>query len=429
MLTEKSQIDPPAGQTIVDEDRRPLLSPARILAYCLANVGFGMFYAFNNWVLTLWLQRFTTDARLIGFLGGSHSYEGVVLQPLAGSISDRIKSPLGRRRPIILLFVPISCLFLCLAPIAAHSASHRLLWVVISVMIFTSTFNLAYDPYQALLADITHPAQRGRVAGFWYLVGSVGQVAILFIKASLTAKFFWVAGIMIVTTLITAIGTPERPTTGHTFGRKREELRAAFAGLGLLKQTRLYLLMFLFYGAGTDAITPNLAIFIEKITHCSDDTALHSVIMLQLFVALSMIPCGWLVDRVGAKRVLLAGLGLVALASLCGLWINTLPQVWIVLAVAGIGTAAQNAGSYPLLTRLVPPREIGFYTGLQTAGVSIAGPAAIWLTGTLINHSHHQYRVIFAVCVVCTALAAIALTPIDLKAARQEVVDREAAVA
>jgi len=430
MLTEEPHLDPPSGPVVVDDDKHPPLSPVRILAYCLANVGYGMFFAFNNWILTLWLGKYTNDASLIGFLGGSHSYEGVVLQPLAGSISDRLKSPLGRRRPIILATVPVSCLFLCLAPLMAHVHSHRIVWIAAAVVIFTSTFNLAADPYQALLADITNPTQRGRVAGFWYLIGSVGQVLVLFLPGALESKFYWVAGIMLVTTLATVAWTRERPTTtSGVHVRKRDEFRKALSGLRELKQARYYLLMFLLYGAGTDAITPNLSRFIKTITHCSDKTALHSLIALQLFVALSMVPAGWLADRFGYKRLLFTGFALVGIASLLGLWVTTLHQIWAVLALAGIALAAQNAGAYPLLTRLVPSKEIGLYTGLQTAVVSIAGPLAIWFTGQLINHSHGQYRLIFAVCSVCTLLAAISLAPINLDRAHKEVADREAATA
>lgn len=412
-----------------DEDSRPALGWARILAYCLANIGFGMFYGFNNSTLTLWLQQFTKDPRPIGLLGGSHSFEGVVLQPLAGSISDRFRSPLGRRRPLMLVFVPISCVLLCVTPIAAHVHSHRLLWIAISIVVFTCAFNLAYDPYQALLADSTSPSQRGRVSAAWYLAGAVGQVGLLFLPMPLTAKFYLLAASMLAMTLVTAAATPERSTAGdpRPSSRKRDELAKALGGLNTLTQARLYLITFLFYGAGVDAITPNLTIFVKTITRCGDSAAQHSFMVLLLATALAMIPCGWAADRFGPKRLLIGGFLLIASASICGLWVTTLLQIRCVLAVAGVATAAQNAGAFPLLTRLAPAREIGFYTGLQAAVLSIAGPAAIWFTGDLIEHG--GYRMIFAVCTVCTIIASTCLVPISVKRAREEVAAREAATA
>ncbi len=102
---------------------------------------------------------------------------------------------------------------------------------------------------------------------------------------------------------------------------------------------------------------------------------------------------------------------------------TTLPQVAVVLALAGLGVGAQNASAYPLLTRLVPAKEIGFYVGLQTAAASLAGPGAVFLTGLLINHS--GYRVIFAVCAACLLLALVTISFLREGAAAGEIARRE----
>ena len=70
----------------------------------------------------------------------------------------------------------------------------------------------------------------------------------------------------------------------------------------------------------------------------------------------------------------------------------------------------------------MPAKEIGFYVGLQTAAASLAGPGAVALTGALINHS--GYRVIFAVCAVCLALAFAALSQLREQEAAGEVAAR-----
>jgi maltose/moltooligosaccharide transporter len=413
----------------LEEAARPSKPLARMLAYCLANLGYGMFFAFNNGSLTLWLQRYTADPRLIGLLGGSHSFEGVIIQPIVGAISDRLRLKLGRRRPVMLLFIPSSCLFLALTPFVAHHLAHPLPAIVACIFLFTMSFNVAFDPYQALMVDTTPASQRGRVTALFYLLSAVGQVGVLFLNLPLSAKFVLVAAIMLVTTLVTIAGTPERPApleAHEAAERRRDVFRRSLGGLRNLKQVRFYLLMYLFYGAGTDAITPNLTIFVRRITHCSNEAAQHSMTILLLAMGLSMIPCGWLADRLGSKRMLTAGFVLVGLAAVGGLWVQTLPQIAVVMALAGIGTAAQNASAYPLLSRLVPGREVGFYTGLQTAATSIAGPLTILLTGWLILHGGHSgYRMIFVVCGACTILALLFLAAIKPDTGRHEVIDRE----
>src|SRR5437879_4836955 len=74
------------------------------LAYLGCSFGVGVFNAFNNFTLALWLSGFTTSYLLIGLLGNSRSFEGAVVSPLAGAWSDRIWIGwLGRRRPFILV--------------------------------------------------------------------------------------------------------------------------------------------------------------------------------------------------------------------------------------------------------------------------------------------------------------------------------------
>ena len=414
------------------------LSPAGIFWYNLANFGYGTFYAFNNYALPLWLGHFTHNAVLLGLMGGSHSFEGAFIQPVVGSVSDRLAGPGGRRRPFMRLFVLASALFLLLTPVAVL-APHalRLSAVVACIFLFTMTFNVAIDPYQALLTDITTPDQRGRVTGTWYFVGLVGQVLILLLLAvlllmpglhlSLGLGFPVVAALMLVTTWLTcactpepAVATPPEATRGHA-----DDVRLALAGLRTLRQARVYLGMFFLFGAGIGAVTPFLSTFIKAVTGCGDGLSLGFSALLLVMAAVGSLASGRISDRIGAKRLLLGGLALVAVAAVGALGIHTLPQVAVVLSLAGLGVGAQNASAYPLLTRLVPAKEIGFYVGLQTSASALSGPGAVALTGLLIDHSHHNFRLIFAVCAVCLLLSLAVLTRLREEDAGAEVAARE----
>ncbi len=414
---------------------RAPLPLAGILWYSLANLGYGMFYAFNNFVIPLWLQAYTQNAVVLGIMGGSHSFEGVFIQPVVGSISDRLRGPGGRRRPFMRVFILVSALFLLLAPAAAHlPPGLRLAGVVLCIFLFTLTFNVAMDPYQALLADITTPEQRGKVTGFWFFVGALGQITILALIAvlhlPLAVGFTLVGLLMLGTTLLTCARTSEPAVTPPPETRRgqMDDVKLALAGLRTLRQARVYMAMFLLFGAGIGAVTPYLTTFIKRITHCSDGTSLLMSVLLLVCTGLGSLLFGPLVNRFGPKRLLLFSLALITVAAANALWVTTLAQVAVVLGLAGLGIGAQNASAYPLLTRLVPPKEIGFYVGLQTAAASISGPGAVALTGTLINLSSHNgqggYRVIFAVCAVCLALGFGVLSLLREREAAGEVAAR-----
>jgi maltose/moltooligosaccharide transporter len=387
------------------------LTPLAAFLYSLANFGFGSFYAFNNYVLTQWITGYTQNASIIGLVGGTHSFEGAVIQPIIGAWSDKLHSRFGRRRPFILVFIPISALFMLLTPAAAHlPGSLRLAAILVCIFVFTLTFNIAVDPYHALLADITLPAQRGRTIGFWYFIGAAGQVAILFTPASLELKFSIVGIAMLMTTIVTCFATKEATHAGSSPTADPTDLKRHFRGLWVafkslrtLAQARCYLAMYFLYGAGVGAVVPYLTLFIEKITKCSDQSAQHIVIALLAATALGSPPLGWVADKIGSYWLLVIGISLIAFAALNGLWVTTPPEVVGVLILAGLGTAAQNASAYPLLIRLVPSGEIGLYTGLQSTALSISAPLAALVTGVIINHS--GYRAIFVVCFVCAGLA------------------------
>ena len=428
-----------------DSARQPL-SRAGVFWYSLANLGYGAFYAFNNFVLPLWLKSYTHNAVLLGLLGGSHSFEGAFIQPVVGSISDRLAGPGGRRRPFMRLFILASAVFLLLAPAAAVLPPVlRLAGIVGCVFLFTLTFNVAVDPYQALLADITTPEQRGRVTGNWFFVGATGQVLILILLAVLLLVpkrhlplglgFPLVSVLMLATTLLTCARTkeprvlpPAESPRGHL-----GDIGLALGGLRTLKQARLYMGMFFLFGAGVGAVTPYLTTFIEQVTGCGDSVSLALSAFLLVMTAVGSLVFGPLGDRIGFKRLLMLSMALVGVAALNAFWVSSLPAVAGVLALAGLGIGAQNASAYPLLTRLVPVREIGFYVGLQTAAASLAGPGAVLLTGALINHhsGHGQggYRVIFAVCAACLLLALLVVSFLREPAAVGEIAARERAIA
>lgn len=419
----------PAGHG--EEPLKPL-SPAAIGWYSVANIGCGAFFSFNNYVLPLFLQRYTHNAVLLGLMGSSHSVEGAVIQPLVGSASDHIHTRFGRRRPFMLIFLSLSALFMLLTPAAGLlPPSVRLASVVAFIFLFTVTFNVGFDPYQALMPDITPEEQRGRVTGSWALMGNLAQAGILLtiflFKLPAVAQFAFVAALMLATTVLTCAKTPEPFRPAPTAARRKPwvEVREALLGLAMLKQAAKAMAVFAISGAGIGAVVPNLSLFVKAITHCSDTAALMMGFVLMIATVVGVMPFGWLTDRVGPKRVIFIGFALIGLAAFGALFIQTLPQVILVLSVAGLGNAAQAASTYPFLTELVPGAEVGFYTGFQSTMLSIAQPLTVVLTGLLINGGHGGYRWIFVVCAVSIVAAMGVLVGVDRNRAAGEIQARD----
>jgi Na+/melibiose symporter-like transporter len=167
------------------------MSLGRTIAYLGCAFSIGVFSAFNNFTLSLWLTGFTTSYVLINVLGNGRSLLGAVVSPLAGAWSDRIWAGwLGRRRPFILAGGLASALLLALTPLAGRLVATeelggvdgdlaRVAPIVGMVLLFTLTFNTMDDLHKALLADLTDGAEQNRLSALSVVVNIGGQVGIL----------------------------------------------------------------------------------------------------------------------------------------------------------------------------------------------------------------------------------------------------------
>ncbi len=438
MSSDNKQGSPVNGQTVTYPVNQPALHQPKInfgrsVSYGIANLGYGGFYALNNFILSLYLKKFTKNNVIIGLGGSTHSFEGAIIQPLIGTASDRLRSKWGRRRPFMLVGVPISVLFLMLTPLAAHLSEHyRLAAMVACIFLFTITFNIAQDPYNALLPDITPEEQRGTVTGISMFIFLVGQAVLLLLPAkigsfSITSetKFILCGLLMLVTTAITCllVKEPEHPAEVKVSAPPLKSIATALQGLKTLHQARKALSVSFLSGMGIGAVFPFLTLFVVKITGCTDNQAEMMALYLIASTTICVLPFGKLVDKIGPRGVLLIALICIAIASALGMVVNTLGQITLVMIFAGVGNGAQFAAAYPLLYQLVPAEEVGFYTGLQSTALSIATPITSIVTGVLVNRG--GYRAIFVVCSVFVVGAIFALLTVKRGVAPSEITARE----
>ncbi len=297
--------------------------------------------------------------------------------------------------------------------------------MVSTVFLFTVTFNIANDPYQALMPDITPPDHRGRVTGLWTLIGVLGQVAILSVNVRTVFKIEITAVVMLVATLVTCWKVHETPLEQEVQYARRstQQVKVALRGLTKLKQARLALIIYFFYGLGVGAVLPFLTLYVKTVAHVPKQPAEDMLLVLMVSTAIAILPCGRYTDKVGARCMLQAGLALVLMVSVAGLFVTTIPQIAGAMVFAGFGNAALSASAYPLLTMLVPAEEMGIYTGFQTAAASITQPLTVTVTGFLINHG--GYRYIFVVCCVGVLAALLLLNRLRPENAGSEIAARE----
>lgn len=397
--------------------------------YSFGNFGNGVYNGFNNAILGLYILAFTSNPFLIGYLSNTRTMEGVILQPLAGKWSDRMGSPLGRRRPFILVFIPLSVFFLALIPILSRqSHAVALPLIVAAIVLFSINWNLAGDPYQALMIDITPPEERPVYNSILSVIALVGQVVILVYASIASLKknnipdpvFYACVAILFLSYAVVFFGVREPKEASET--AKIEEkipLRVYLEEMRTFKEAFKLLLSVFFLWSGLNAIIPYLTVFTVHEMHATKAQALIVYMTVILTAGIFAYPFGRLAGRFGMQRLIAFGTVLLIAAAILGTIAPTYVLLFPVAILAGCGFSATTALTYPYLSQLVPASRIGVFTGLQAAFSSVALPLSVGVTALLIHF--FGYRSIFIMLAVMMVFDVILLLSVDNEAAKEQV--------
>ena len=359
------------------------LSARGIAGYCVAAAGSGFYAAFNNAALPLLIP--TGNVLLLNLLSNTRSIEGAAVQPVIGAWSDRIWTRWGRRRPFMLAALPISCLFMALTPFAPGLAG-----IAACIVLFSLFFNIAYDPYTALEGDIAPPSQRPMLNGMATAVGFAGQVGLGLVLGFGPFKnrmpswvFLAVAATLLLTWLVTIVSVKERRDQVRI--EPRHTVPEYIRALRGHRQAFRCLLAFFSYNAGLNVILVNLTSYATHVLHVSKGGAIQLFLLVVLVTGVFTLPATWLAGRTGIKTVLTGGLVLMAVGCVGAFAARSVAEILPLIAIAGLGNAAVNALTWPLLMQVVPSQRLGVFAGLKTAAESISAFAAAFVAFAMIG--------------------------------------------
>jgi maltose/moltooligosaccharide transporter len=209
---------------------KPRLSFWQIWNMSFGFLGIQFGFALQNGNASRILQKFGADVEHLSWFWLAAPITGMIIQPIIGHYSDRTWNRLGRRRPFFLTGAILSAIALFLMPNSAAIASIAppILVGAGMLMIMDASFNVAMEPFRALVADNLPDSQRsigfsvqtcliglGAVVGSclpyvltnWFHVSSTapaGQV-----EDSVKYSFYIGGTILLLTVLWTIIRTKE----------------------------------------------------------------------------------------------------------------------------------------------------------------------------------------------------------------------------
>jgi MFS family permease len=337
----------------------------------LRHVGLGSFWFGNNFVTTpvytillqLQVAQVIVSSRqgvAIGVATGVGGIFAMVLPPAVGALSDHLKTPWGRRRPLMVAGV-LGVLLGLVVMWTAHSYPPLLVGFVMVV----AFINVCGGAYAGLIPDLVEGSKTGRASGLLGLFVQLGSVMSLLVTLVLAnagqikltyGVIMIVAVLALLPTLWAAAGEGSRPVPERRSFNLREFLSPLWSGdFGWAFATR-FLNQSAFY-----AVLPFLFLSFRDLFGIADPSSITA--RFELIVTVAAVPCaivgGILSDTRGRKPFVYAAGGLQALVLLIFLAGSAipLPLVMVLGAVYGIGYGCYSSVDWALGIDTMPDRE------------------------------------------------------------------------
>jgi maltose/moltooligosaccharide transporter len=378
-------------------------------------LGFGFFgvsviwTVYNAFVPLFLANKFGLSPILIGFFMTLDNIAALFIQPPVGAWSDRLRTPIGRRMPFILIGAPIGALAFGLIPLAS---------VLPLFVACTSTLLLSMafwrTPVVALMPDITPSQYRSQANGIINLMGGVGTIIASLVGSTLyeiNVNFpFWMGSALTIIAALLVFFFIKEP---RQYGESEKE-PDMFASLRELMSDedksglRILFAIFFWFLAYT-GIEAFLTLYATKYVGMSDGDAGRLTGHLGLFFVLFALPAGILGSRIGRRITISAGIiGMAAL--IFGLFIlpavtlaapvaklpllGNVHVISLLLMPAGIAWAMININSLPMVVDLTNLARVGTFTGLYylfSTFSAIVGPN---LNGLIVSITGNSYNTI-----------------------------------
>ncbi len=147
-------------------------------------VGFYLFFFYTD---VLGLPNATA-----GFIFAIGGLWDALSDPLMGYIAERTKSKWGIYRPYLLFgSLPLALSFILLfSQPPLDEGNFRLLYILIVLLIFRTSYTIVSIPYSALSARLTHNSrERTKIAGTRMYCGFLGALTVIGLSSLLQANF------------------------------------------------------------------------------------------------------------------------------------------------------------------------------------------------------------------------------------------------
>lgn len=428
------------------------LNYKRTVLIGLAFLSICAFWQMYDSIIPLILQNtFGIGETLTGTIMAADNVLAIFLLPLFGALSDKTDTRFGRRMPFIVTGTVLAVIFLMLLPIADRQINVVLF--IVSLFALLVSMGLYRSPAVALMPDLTPNKLRSKGNAIINLMGAVGGVYTLIMIKLLVGKgdrpdyiplFVSVAALMVISVGILVITISEKKIEAKVAA----EIKAYEDSTGLkvetedtieeeqlleaeknssdenkgktvkmqmppeVKRSMAFLLtsIFLWFTA-YNAVTTAFSRYTKVVWHLEGGGFADCLMVATVAAILSYVPIGNLAGRIGRKKTILVGIVLMSICYFAAIFVGQYHGlVNVAFAVIGIGWAAINVNSYPMIVEMSKGSDIGKFTGTYYTFSMAAQILTPILSGFLLENV--SYRTLFPYAFVFSVLAFITMTQV-----------------
>ena len=401
-----------------------------------------MGFALQNANASRILQIFGADVHELSWFWIIAPLMGLIVQPIIGHYSDKTWGRFGRRKPYFLVGAILASIGLILMPQAdLFIAFLPALWVGAGfLMIMDASFNIAMEPFRALVGDNLRTDQRTlgfsvqtALIGFGAVVGSFLPYALTnwfgvsnetsagVVPANLIWSFIIGAAVLIISILVTVTTTkeysPEEMASfdNETVEESEEENSSLldifddFKKMPATMRQLSWVQFFSWFGLFGMWVfaTPAIAQHIYGLPHTDSSSSVYQDAgdwvgilfgIYNLVSAFYAFALPYIAKKIGRKKthsisLIIGGLGLLS--------IYIMPDKnWLIVSMIGVGIAWASilAMPYAILAGSISAKKMGVYMGIFNFFIVIPQIINALIGGPLVKYAYNN-EAIFALLI------------------------------
>ncbi len=389
-------------------------------------LGFGFFGVsviwgvYNAFVPLFLSNKFGLEPWLIGFFMTLDNIAALLIQPPVGAWSDRLRTPIGRRMPFILIGAPVGALAFGLIPLAS---ALPLFVACTSTLLLSMAF--WRTPVVALMPDITPSRYRSQANGIINFMGGVGAIISFLGGAALyernQAYPFWLGSALVVLAAVLVFVFIREPKEYEASEERPNLVRSLIQVIRDNEKSALRVLLAIFFWfVAYNAIEAFFTLYAVNHLKLEEASGARLLGQLSLFFVLFSLPSGFIGGRWGRRKTISTGIILLGSCMLAMYLVpaqtlviqltrlpvlGVVPVVGVILMIAGISWALININSLPMVVDMTDHSKIGTYTGLYYLFSTLAAITGPNLNGILISLAGRDYSLVMVLGPIFMALA------------------------